>query len=136
MMGVIIDSAWVVLYGNDFSPYQVSEQTGLSFNDVVEKGVTLQTKGLYKGGFAPYGWARSNALTSDQSESMESQLLMLLSELYDKLGNRLTDFHIESISVWLLVKHTGEGQHGFEIGPQVLLLIGQLGATLCIDYMF
>ncbi|MFD2935368.1 hypothetical protein [Spirosoma flavum] len=134
-MAVITDSAWIVLYGNDFSPYQLSEQTGLSFEEVVEKGVTLQTTGPHQGGFAPYGWARSTAFTQVEGESIENRLLLLLSELYDKVGNRLADFNIESISVWLVVKHSGEGQHGFEIGPQVLLLIGQLSATLCIDYM-
>ena len=134
-MGVITDSAWIILYGNDFSPYQLSQQTGLSFDDVVEKGVTILIKGPHKGGFAPYGWAQVNALVSAEDEPIEDRLLRLLSELHDKVGNRLTDFNVESISVWLLVKHSGEGLHGFEIGPQVLLLIGQLGATLCIDYM-
>ena len=134
-MGVITDRAWIILYGNDFSPYQTSKQTGLSFDEVVEKGVTVLIRGPHKGGFAPYGWARLDALVLAEDESIENRLLMLLSELYDKVGNRLAEFNVESISIWLLVKHSGEGQHGFEIGPQVLLLIGQLGATLCIDYM-
>ena len=134
-MGVITDSAWIILYGNDFSPYQLSKQTGLSFDEVVEKGVTVMTKGPHKGDFAPYGWAQLNVLILADDERIEDRLLLLLSELHAIVGNRRTDFNIESISVWLLVKHSGEGQHGFEIGSQVLLLIGQLGATLCIDYM-
>ena len=134
-MGLITDSAWVILWGNDFSPYRLSKQTGLSFDEVVEKGVTVLSRGPHKGSFAPYGWAQLNALVSAEDEPIEDRLLRLLSELHDKVGNRLTDFNVESISVWLLVKHSGVGQHGFEIGPQVLLLIGQLGATLCIDYM-
>ena len=134
-MSVITDSAWIILYGANFSPYHLSEQTGLSFDEVFEKGVTMETTGPRKGSLVTYGWAQRNAQPSAEGENIDDQLAKLLSELKDRVGNQLTAFNIESISVWLLVKHSGEGQHGFEIGPHVLLLMGQLGATLCIDYM-
>lgn len=134
-MGILISNAWIILDGSSFSPDYLSKQTNLSFDEVVEKGVTVMAKGRHKGSSAPSGWAQLDAIPLAESETIVDRLLSLLVELRDKIGNRFTDFNLESISVWLLVKHNGEGQYGFEIGPDVLLLIGQLGATLCIDYM-
>ena len=134
-MSVIIDRAWIILYGADFSPYYLTEQTGLLFDEVLEKGVTVGVTGPHKGSFVSYGWARLNTGALTESENQLDQLVILLGELYGRVSNRLADFKIESISVWLLVKHSGEGQHGFEIRPDILRLMAQLDATLCIDYL-
>ena len=135
-MAFIISNAWISLDGNDFSPYRLIEQTGLSFSQVTEKGITLLSAGPYRGQPAPYGSAISEAIPSIEDAIIEDQLISLLSDLHSKIGNQLGDFNIESIRVWLLVRYSGDGQHGFEIGPDILRLIGQLGATLCIEYMF
>ena len=134
-MAIIITKAWISLNGRDFSPHRFTEQTGVSFSEVIEKGITILSKGRYREQPAPYGCAISEAIPLTQRETIEDRLTVLLSDLHHKAGDQLPDFDIESISVWLLVRYGGDGQHGFEIGPNVLKLIGQLGATLCVDYV-
>lgn len=120
------------LYGDRFSPYRFSQLTGVVFDVTIEKGVTHLLSGRYKGQLAPYSSATLSAET-DTGQDYNQVLYDFLRSFYNQVRNHLHNSLIDKTVLWITFSFDENGQYGFEIRPDTLLLLGKMRATLATN---
>lgn len=120
------------LYGERFSPNNFSTLTGVIFDNVVERDVTLMPSGRYKGRLSPYGCGKIR-LQVHTGTDYNVALTSLLLDFYQKTHLYPTDVNVTTRTLWLTITFNQDGQMGFEITPDNTSLIGKLGLTMAVN---
>ena len=120
------------LYGDRFSPYKFSQLTGVLFDATIEKGVTHLLSGRYKGQLSPYSSATLSAETKT-GQDYNQVLYEFLQSFYDQINNHLNSSLVDNMTLWITFSFDKDGQYGFEIRPDILLLLGEMKATLATN---
>lgn len=120
------------LFGEHLLPNRLSDLCGLEFNKVVEKGVTVLRKGRYKDQVSPYS-SVSLIIEAKEGDDYNELIYNMLVNFRDKTSRYIHEFDIESIILWITFRFDNNGQCGFELTPDNLRLMSEIGATLAVN---
>ncbi len=100
------------LYGENFSPKKLQENTNLCLSDTVEVG-QIGTYGRYKNQAIPYGSANLGH-PHDFDDSENDVLDFLLAQLY-QYRNELKECAVEEMQLWIIYPLEGQKNWSFSV---------------------